>query len=353
MYLPAVPLRGTSILPGMIVHFDVSRDRSRASLERAMRDDQRVFLVTQHDPNMEDPDINDVWDVGVIAFVKQVNRLPRNMVRVLVEGMERAVVGSFEKTEDYILAGVNPTGNESTDMFPASMREAMLRSIKDLFTSYFTQDHNISRDVAVQIMESDDLEYVLSQIAINMPLPYEKRQIILEAISMEEQYEALGILLTNETEVMAIRKELQEKIRERVDQNQKEYLLREQLKVIREELGEDTTLSDIDNFREATKKLKAPKEVKDKLYEEIKRFQNLPGQSPESAVLRGYIETLLALPWDKASRDRHDLVRAKQILDRDHYGLTKVKRGGPDALPCGTSGYRQDIDRTLYCGSSE
>ena len=325
MYLPAVPLRGTSILPGMIVHFDVSRDRSRASLERAMREDQRVFLVTQHDPNTEDPDINDVWDVGVIAFVKQVNRLPRNMVRVLVEGMERAVVGSFEKTEDYILAGVTPTGNESMDIFPASMKEAMLRSIKDLFTSYFTQDHNISRDVAVQIMESDDLEYVLSQIAINMPLPYERRQIILEAISVEEQYEALGILLTNETEVMAIRKELQEKIRERVDQNQKEYLLREQLKVIREELGEDTTLSDIDNFREATKKLKAPKEVKDKLYEEIKRFQNLPGQSPESAVLRGYIETLLALPWDKASRDRHDLIRAKQILDRDHYGLTKVK----------------------------
>ena len=325
MYLPAVPLRGTSILPGMIVHFDVSRDRSRASIERAMRVDQRVFLVTQHDPNMDDPDINDVWDVGVIAFVKQVNRLPRNTIRVLVEGMERAVVGSFEKTEDYILAGVTPTVNETMDIFPASMKEAMLRSIKELFTSYFTQDHNVSRDVAMQIMESDDLENVLSQIAINLPLPYEKRQIILEAISVEEQYEALGILLTNETEVMAIRKELQEKIREHVDQNQKEYLLREQLKVIREELGEDTTLSDIDNFKEATKKLKAPKEVKDKLYEEIGRFQNLPSQSPESAVLRGYIETLLALPWDKASRDRHDLIRAKQILDRDHYGLAKVK----------------------------
>ena len=323
--MPAVALRGTTILPGMIVHFDISRKVSSASIDRAMLLDEKIFLITQRDPHVETPEIDDLWNVGTISRIKQVVRLPKNMIRVLVEGETRAEILSFEKVEDYSEAVINIPAEEPQEMYPESLREAMMRNIRQLLRSYMEENNNISRDLASQIMEATDISKMMDQVAINLPLSYEQRQQILEAVTLIERYDAIGVLLTNETDIYRIRRELQDKVRERVDKNQREYILREQMKVIREELGEDTTLSDIDRFRESVDKLKAKKEVKDRILEEIRRFQNLPGQSPESAVTRGYIETLLAMPWDKASRDRKDLKRAKDILERDHYGLEKVK----------------------------
>ena len=323
--MPAVALRGTTILPGMIVHFDISRKVSSASIDRAMLLDEKIFLITQRDPHVENPEIDDLWNVGTISRIKQVVRLPKNMIRVLVEGETRAEILSFEKVEDYSEAVINIPAEEPQEMYPESLREAMMRNIRQLLRGYMEENNNISRDLASQIMEATDISKMMDQVAINLPLSYEQRQQILEAVTLIERYDAIGVLLTNETDIYRIRRELQDKVRERVDKNQREYILREQMKVIREELGEDTTLSDIDRFRESVDKLKAKKEVKDRILEEIRRFQNLPGQSPESAVTRGYIETLLAMPWDKASRDRKDLKRAKDILERDHYGLEKVK----------------------------
>lgn len=323
--MPAVALRGTSILPGMIVHFDISRKVSSASIDRAMLLDEKIFLITQRDPHVENPEIDDLWNVGTISRIKQVVRLPKNMIRVLVEGETRAEILSFEKVEDYSEAVINIPAEEPQEMYPESLREAMMRNIRQLLRSYMEENNNISRDLASQIMEATDISKMMDQVAINLPLSYEQRQQILEAVTLIERYDAIGVLLTNETDIYRIRRELQDKVRERVDKNQREYILREQMKVIREELGEDTTLSDIDRFKEGVDKLKASKEVKERILEEIRRFQNLPGQSPESAVTRGYIETLLAMPWDKASRDRKDLKRAKDILERDHYGLEKVK----------------------------
>ena len=323
--MPAVALRGTTILPGMIVHFDISRKVSSASIDRAMLRDEKIFLITQRDPHVENPEIDDLWNVGTISRIKQVVRLPKNMIRVLVEGETRAEILSFEKVEDYSEAVINIPAEEPQEMYPESLREAMMRNIRQLLRSYMEENNNISRDLASQIMEATDISKMMDQVAINLPLSYEQRQQILEAVTLIERYDAIGVLLTNETDIYRIRRELQDKVRERVDKNQREYILREQMKVIREELGEDTTLSDIDRFKEGVDKLKASKEVKERILEEIRRFQNLPGQSPESAVTRGYIETLLAMPWDKASRDRKDLKRAKDILERDHYGLEKVK----------------------------
>ena len=323
--MPAVALRGTTILPGMIVHFDISRKVSSASIDRAMLLDEKIFLITQRDPHIENPEIDDLWNVGTISRIKQVVRLPKNMIRVLVEGETRAEILSFEKVEDYSEAVINIPAEEPQEMYPESLREAMMRNIRQLLRSYMEENNNISRDLASQIMEATDISKMMDQVAINLPLSYEQRQQILEAVTLIERYDAIGVLLTNETDIYRIRRELQDKVRERVDKNQREYILREQMKVIREELGEDTTLSDIDRFKEGVDKLKASKEVKERILEEIRRFQNLPGQSPESAVTRGYIETLLAMPWDKASRDRKDLKRAKDILERDHYGLEKVK----------------------------
>lgn len=323
--LPAVALRGTTVLPGMIVHFDISRPRSAASVNKAMLKDQKIFLILQRDVRVEEPTIDDVWNVGVLASIKQVVKLPKNMIRVLVEGIERAEILRLEKSGDCLEALVSIPEKAESDNVPAAIREAMLRGIRELFNEYCRENGNISRDVQGQILGIEDLADTLGQISINLPLPYDKRQLILEAITVEDQYETIGMILANETEVIRVQKEIQEKVRKRVDQNQREYVLREQIKVIREELGEDTAQNEIDRFREQVEKLKAKKDVKEKISDEINRLQNLPAQSPESAVSRGYIETLLAMPWDKAGRDRNNLAKAREVLDRDHYGLQKVK----------------------------
>ena len=321
--LPAAALRGIVILPGMIVHVDMSRKRSVSAVDTAMMGDREIFLVAQHDPKIEDPEAEDLYYMGTVCRIKQVMRLPKNVLRVLVEGLTRAETLRISKDGDGMEAEVSVP--DMSEDFPDSLRTAMLRNIKGLFADYNRENDKASRDAADQIMMSDDLMYVLDQISLQISLPYEKRQVLLEAATVSDYYEALGMILMAETEIMNLRREISRKVKERVDKNQRDYILREQLKVIREELGEDTTVNDIENFKRSVKSLRAKKEIKDKILEEIRRLENLPGMSPESAGLRGYIETLLALPWDKVTRDRADLAAAREILDRDHYGLRKVK----------------------------
>ena len=325
--LPVVALRGMTILPGMVIHFDVSRERSVKAIEQAMLKEQRIFLVTQKDVQVETPGLEDLYRIGTIASVKQVIKLPHNVVRVLAEGLEKAELSHFEQDGEFLEAEVIRFEEEEGIENPEpEYREAMVRNLSEIFHLYCRESGKIGKDLERQITEPADLEKLMSQIMVNLPLYYEEKQKLLETVTLSERYDLLCAQMNKEIEVMRFKRELQEKVKARVDKNQREYLLREQLKVIREELGEDTAGSDADHFREELKKLKASKEVKEKIEKEINRFQNVGNNSSESAVIRGYIETLLELPWDKASRDSTDLKRAEEILNEDHYGMEKVKQ---------------------------
>lgn len=317
-------LRGTTILPDMIVHFDINRPRSIRSLEEAMQEEQKIFLVTQRDPAVEEPGQADLYEMGCIAQVKQIVKLPKNMMRVLVEGQQRAQLWALKEEEGYLLAEIEEVRPEGEDL-AENAREAMLQGMRELFGSYCRENPKVSRELSSQFMELQDVELLVDQISINLPLDYEKRQKLLEAAGLTERYETLGVILANEIEVMQIRADIQRKVQERVDKGQREYLLREQLKLIREELGDDTSMLDADRFAEAAEKLEASDEMKDKIREEIRRFKNVGYNSSESAVIRGYIETLLSLPWERESTDNEDLKRAREVLNEDHYGLEKVK----------------------------
>lgn len=325
MEMPVVALRGMVILPGMIAHFDVSREKSMKAVEACMMDSQKIFLVTQRDVEQEEPSVDDLYKIGIIAEVKQVIKLQNNIVRILVEGKERAELSSFVDTQEYLLAEIIRFDEEVDEGLIEEAKIAMIRSIQETYAKFTTINPKVGKDLLRQVNGAVDLEKLMDQIANNLPVYYEEKQKILEAISLTERYEVLMALLLKEIEITAIKSEFQAKVKERVDKNQKEYILREQMKLIREELGEDNTESDADAFTEAVKKLKAPKEVKDRIQKEIERFKNISSNSSESAVTRGYIETLLELPWNKASRDNRDILNAERILNEDHYGLQKVK----------------------------
>lgn len=325
MKMPAVALRGMVILPGMVAHFDVSRAKSIKAVEEAMMDEQKIFLVAQKDVEQENPDIEDLFKIGIIAEVKQVIKLQNNIVRILVEGKERAELSAFLENPDYLLAEIIRFDEEVDDGLPEEAKEAMLRSIQETFGKYVVVNPKMGKEQQRQLSEITDLEKLMNQLANSLPVHFEEKQKILDAVSMTERYEVLMALLLKEIEIIAIKNDFQAKVKAHVDKNQKEYLLREQMKVIREELGEDNTESDADHFMDALGKIKADKEVKEKIKKEIDRFKNISSSSSESAVARGYIETLLELPWNKTSRDNKDLKNAEQILNADHYGLEKVK----------------------------
>ena len=325
MKMPAVALRGMVILPGMVAHFDVSRAKSIKAVEEAMMDEQKIFLVAQKDVEQENPDIEDLFKIGIIAEVKQVIKLQNNIVRILVEGKERAELSAFLENPDYLLAEIIRFDEEVDDGLPEEAKEAMLRSIQETFGKYVVVNPKMGKELQRQLSEITDLEKLMNQLANSLPVHFEEKQKILDAVSMTERYEVLMALLLKEIEIIAIKNDFQAKVKAQVDKNQKEYLLREQMKVIREELGEDNTESDADHFMDALGKIKADKEVKEKIKKEIDRFKNISSSSSESAVTRGYIETLLELPWNKTSRDNKDLKNAEQILNADHYGLEKVK----------------------------
>lgn len=322
--LPAIALRGTTILPDMIVHFDVSRERSMKAIEAAMLQDEKIFLVTQKDPEMETPGITDLYKVGTVAYIKQVVKLPHDLLRVLVEGVERAELIGLEQEEPFLMA--ETAGFEADGAhYAKSLREAMYRSIRELFQRYCIESGRISKDLAAKIMNIQNLEELISQVSVNIQITYQNQQKILEAVTLEEQYEVLAAILNNEIEVLQIGHDLQHKLKARVDKNQREYILREQLKLIREELGEDNTADTAQEYREKLEKLQASKEVKDKISKEIDRFKSMNSSAAESSVLSTYIETLLDLPWDKKSEDSMDLAEAWKILEEGHYGLKEVK----------------------------
>ena len=322
--LPAIALRGTTILPGMIVHFDVSRERSVKAIEAAMLHDQKIFLVTQIDPEVETPDLAGVYRVGTVAYIKQVVKLPQNLLRVLVEGTGRATLVKFEQEFPFIRSEITPVDEEEMQM-PEPVMEAMHRSLKELFHRYCMENGKVSKELVAQILNIDNVEELVEQIAVNIPLSYQNKQKILEALTLEERYEVLGAILGNEIEIMQIGRDLQKKVKARIDKNQREYILREQLKLIREELGEDNTADDAEEFKKKLQELQAGDEVKEKISKEIERFKNTNSNVSENAVLRGYIETMLALPWEKKSTDSDDLKEAWKVLQEGHYGLKDVK----------------------------
>ena len=322
--LPAIALRGTTILPGMIVHFDVSRERSVKAIEAAMLHDQKIFLVTQIDSEVESPDLAGVYHVGTIAYIKQVVKLPQNLLRVLVEGTGRATLVKFEQEFPFIRSEITPVDEEEMQM-PEPVMEAMHRSLKELFHRYCMENGKVSKELVAQILNIDNVEELVEQIAVNIPLSYQNKQKILEALTLEERYEVLGAILGNEIEIMQIGRDLQKKVKARIDKNQREYILREQLKLIREELGEDNTADDAEEFKKKLQELQAGDEVKEKISKEIERFKNTNSNVSENAVLRGYIETMLALPWEKKSTDSDDLKEAWKVLQEGHYGLKDVK----------------------------
>ncbi|MGI6069464.1 MAG: endopeptidase La [Blautia sp.] len=322
--LPAIALRGTTILPDMIVHFDISREKSIRAVEAAMLQDQKIFLVTQKEL-VEDPSQEDVYDIGTIANIKQVVKLPKNVIRILVDGQERGELLKFKTEEPYLRAEVGLFDEEDEPKLPAAVEEAMLRNLKELFHAYCVENGKVSKDLIAQILQINDIRQLVDQISVNLQLYYEDRQKLLDAVTLEQRYEVLGGMIANEIEIMQIRQDIQRKVKARIDKNQREYILREQLKLIREELGEENTQSEAEKYEEELEKLEAPEEVIEKIAKEIRRFKSLGGNPSESSVSRGYIETLLSLPWEKKSEDSKDLQAAFEILQEDHYGLEKVK----------------------------
>lgn len=322
--LPAIALRGTTILPDMIVHFDVSRERSIKAIEAAMLHDQKIFLITQKDPEKERPEHADLYKVGTVAYIKQVVKLPHELLRVLVEGKERAELLSIEQEDPFLKVEV--TGfEEDSGHYPDTVKEAMYRSIQGLFQRYCMESGKIGRELAAQILDIQDLREFISQISVNLPLSYQNRQKLLEAVTLEEQYETLGAVLQSELEILEVGHDLQQKLKSRIDKNQREYILREQLKLIREELGEDRNSDAAEEYKAKLEKLEASDEVKEKIAKEIDRFKSMSGSAAESSVLGTYIETLLSLPWDHRSQDSNDLKEAWKILEEGHYGLKDVK----------------------------
>lgn len=322
--MPTVALRGMTILPGMVQHFDVSRKKSIAAVEKAMLGDQKLFLVSQKRPEIPEPELDDLHQIGTVAVVKQLVKLPSKSVRVLVEGLDKAELLCFDTEEPYLMGEISLLGEEEEDTEPLA-REAMLRILKDKLEEYGTVNQRVAKEILPSLLLISDLKEMLKQIPVQMPWDYTVCQAILECTTMFGKYEAVLQTLMTEMEVYRIKKEFQEKVKADIDQNQKEYILREQMKIIRQELGEDNPLSDADEYQKKTEELKADKEVKEKLLKEIGRFRTMPAGSQEANVLRTYIETLLELPWKKVSKDNEDIRHAEKILNEDHYGLEKVK----------------------------
>ena len=323
--LPAVALRGMTILPGMIAHFDISRDRSMRAVEAAMAMDQRIFLVTQRDVEQENPGTDGLYGIGIVAEVKQVIKLQNDIVRILVEGTNRAEVYGYTENTEYIEVRDIAYGQEDEEELPAQAKEAMIMSVQETFAKYAKIHGKLAQDVLQQVGKIWDLSRLLDYVGNNLPVRYSEKQKLLEAISLTQRYEVLLSMLLREIEVLAIKNDFQQKVRERVEKHQKEYVLREQMALIREELGETNTDSDAEEYENRLREVACSQEVKERIHKEIQRFRGISSNSSESTVSRGYIETLLELPWDKMSTDNKDLTHAQEILDEDHYGLQKVK----------------------------
>lgn len=320
-WMPAVALREMVILPGMMIHFDLSREKSIRAVEKALAEEQTVFLTAQKEAQTEDPKLFDLYAAGCIARVRQMSRLPENLVRVMVEGLERGVLCALSEEEDFLLAQVERYEEEK----PEQIREdTMAGSIRELFAQYCTVYPRTGRNLLRHMGDIDSLGQLLDQIAENLPVDFRKKQRVLAAAGLTERYEVLAAILTEEMEAARIRAELAQKVRERVEKNQKEYILREQMRYIQQELGEDDK-ADWARMEEQLAGLKASAKIKEEIGKHIARLKTLGNAGAEYSVERTYVETLLGMPWDKATRDNTDIDRAERILERDHYGLAQVK----------------------------
>lgn len=322
--MPVVALRGLTILPGMVLHFDVNRPKSVAAVEKAMVGDQTLFLVTQRQTDVVDPDLGELYQIGTIAVVKQLVKLPGKVVRVLVGGLYRGELLCLDSEEPALIGEIGPVETED-DGLDCLAQEAMLRIVRDKLEEYGRVNSKIAKEILPSLLSLGELGEMLDQVAVQLPWDFTIRQTVLESNSLSSRYEVVMHSLMTEMEIYRIKKEFQEKVKADIDQNQKEYILREQMKVIRQELGEDNPVSDADEYQKKLEGLKADREVKDKLTKEISRFRNMPAGSQEGNVLRTYIETLLDIPWKKMSKDNDDICHAQKILNHDHYGLEQVK----------------------------
>ncbi len=322
--MPVIALRGMTVLPKMMLHFDISRTKSIAAVEKAMVGDQKVCLVTQKNSEETDPGIEDLYQVGTVALIKQLVKLPNNVIRVMVEGMERVELLTLDSEEPMLIGEVEKT-LEADDSIDYIAREAMIQIIKEKLEEYGKENPKIAKEVLPGLMVLAELGELLDQTAVQLSWDYRVRQQVLESALLEDRYALVVRQLMTEIEVTKVKRELQSHVKERIDKNQKDYILREQLKVIREELGEDNPLSDADEYLKKLKALKANKETKDKIQKEIDRFKAMPGGSQEANVVRMYLETVLELPWKKLSKDDNSIAHAEGILNEDHYGLEKVK----------------------------
>lgn len=331
MSLPMVTLRGITILPEMVRHFDISRPKSVKAIEEVVEGKQKIFLTAQKDLEVEEPGMADVYRMGCVATIRQIIKLPRKVSRVLITGEERAYINTIEFEEPYLRANVTivpdtDTPGEDKDAEESPLNpEAMLRGMKDIFKEYLGKNPKLSKELAAQIENIDELKKLVDMVAANVPFSYTDAQQLLEETDLTRRYELLAFKLMNEIQILNVKDEIHAKVKERVDKNQREYILREEAKLIREELGYDSTLTDAEEFEQKTEALEAPDEVKEKLKKEIRRFQNSMGSQAENGVIRTYIETMLEMPWDKMCTEHEDIEYAKQILDEDHYGLEKVK----------------------------
>lgn len=323
--MPIVALRDMTVLPGMLIHFDIKRKITVAAVEKAMLQDQFIFLVTQKNVEEDDPNINQLYRMGTIAIVKQIIKLPGDILRVMVSGQDRGYLLEIMQSEPFLQGKIEVKKDSTISKFSDLEITAMIRNLRELLEIYFTENGRVNRSSIKQLIDITDLSQLLDEIGASIPINLEERQGILDAVEVKERYERISLLLSDEIQIIKIKKDFQAKVKEKVDQNQKEYLLREQLKVIREELGENNTISDAENYIEELNKLQASDEIKEKIKKEIERFKSIASNSSESAVIRGYIETLLELPWEKESKDNNDIKNAARVLDEDHYGLEKVK----------------------------
>lgn len=322
--IPVVALRGLTVLPQMIISFDISRKKSIAAVEKAMVGDQKILLVTQKRTEEMNPQAEDLYQMGTIAMVKQLVKLPGGVIRVMAEGEERAELLSLNTDGSYLEGEAEIRATEEENLGQVE-KEAMIRIVKEKLEEYGRVDQTAAREILPNLLAITELPELLNQTAVQFPWEYTVKQQVLDQVYLTGQYEQIVSILLTEIEVFQVKKEFQSKVKAAIDKNQKDYILREQMRIIREELGEDNPMSDADELKEKLASLKAGKEVKDRIAKEIERFKRMPGGSQDANVLRTYLETVLELPWDKVTRDNNDLRHAEEILNEDHYGLEKVK----------------------------
>ena len=322
--LPVIPLRGLTILPGTTVHFDFSRKQSIAAANEAVTTGEKLFVVTQKDPVVDAPGFDDVYKVGTVVEVKQLNKMPDRIVRVMVEAKERGIIHSYNE-ENSCIKGDIEIIKEPDEKITQVREIALLRELKDELALYDGINHELTPVGIKNIDNQESLSGTMLQIIMRIRMDFKTKQKYLEANTLLERYEVILSFFSIENEISQVKAEIIEKVKTNIDKNQREHILREQMRVIRDELGENDATSDIDEMIEKTKKLNADDEIKEKILKEIKRLRMSAGNPADSNVLRNYIETMLDMPWNNCTEENQNVVDAEKILNRDHYGLTDVK----------------------------